>query len=206
MNKYKISNLQVSNFRNLSSQVITFGENINCIFGKNGNGKTNILEALYILGNRKSFRKNTGFPQYLCLDCEDVEILFSSTLLDGDENKVSYSGKMNQINSQWYLDGRPVKKKIPLKLVLVNPFDSHDFHGHASSRRQFFDHYIGLIDKSYSSVLRRYQTALRFRNSLLSKKPSQYIEQIRAADGQFIQLSLEITRMRQKFLSEVVGP
>jgi recombinational DNA repair ATPase RecF len=48
----------------------SFSDGINCIFGKNGNGKTNILEAIYYLINRKSFRKKTGFPQLLSMDSE----------------------------------------------------------------------------------------------------------------------------------------
>ena len=45
MSNYKISKLQVTNFRNLNPDIITFTNGINCILGENGNGKTNILEA-----------------------------------------------------------------------------------------------------------------------------------------------------------------
>lgn len=70
MNTLKISKLKVENFRNLSGDVIEFSNGINCILGENGNGKTNILEAVHYLSTKKSFRKNASFPQMLSFDCE----------------------------------------------------------------------------------------------------------------------------------------
>ena len=75
----KIQKLQVTNFRNLEPDIISFSPNINCILGENGNGKTNILEALYYISYRKSFRKNTSFPQIISIDCEEPEIIFEIT-------------------------------------------------------------------------------------------------------------------------------
>ena len=64
MSQVKVEKLQVTNFRNLEDQIITFSPGINCILGENGNGKTNVLEALHVLATKKSFRKNTGFPPF----------------------------------------------------------------------------------------------------------------------------------------------
>ena len=81
MNSYKISKLQVTNFRNLNSDIFQFNNGINCILGENGNGKTNILEAINVLCTKKSFRKNTSFPQFLSIDGGKPEIIFSSVLI-----------------------------------------------------------------------------------------------------------------------------
>ena len=67
----KITRLQVKNFRNLEDQVVNLSKGINCIFGDNGNGKTNVLEAIYFLATKKSFRKNCKFPQILSIDSEN---------------------------------------------------------------------------------------------------------------------------------------
>ena len=119
MQSFKISKLQVTNFRNLQPDIIEFNSGINCILGENGNGKTNILEALHVLSTRKSFRKNTGFPQFLGIDCEKPEIIFSSVFLDDQETKLSITGKMDSNSTHWFVDGHPMKKKIDLKLVFI---------------------------------------------------------------------------------------
>ena len=94
MLNWKLSKLQVSNFRNLSRDVIEFSSSINCIFGQNGNGKTNILEAIYVLVTKKSFRKNASFPQFLGIDGESPEIYLTSIFQDHENENLSFSGKM----------------------------------------------------------------------------------------------------------------
>ncbi len=200
---FKISKLQTSNFRNLDQSIITFSENINCIFGENGNGKTNILEALYVLCYRKSFRKNTSFPQFLSIDCEQPEIIFSSIFdLNGDQ--IPFSGKMNNSGSTWYLDGKATKRKLGADLIFINPFDAFSFNNVPSFRRKWFDDHISIIDDSYKKVLNKYNSSLRFRNSLLSNKPSDYIQQIRVIDKQMSEYSLELLYRRVDFVKQLV--
>ena len=136
MTNYKISKLQVTNFRNLNSQIISFSNGINCILGENGNGKTNILEAINVLATKKSFRKNTSFPQFLSVDGEKPEIIFSSVLENQFEEKISYSSNMTNESILWFVDGEPAKKKLDIKVVFINPFDSYGFHNTASDRRE----------------------------------------------------------------------
>ncbi len=93
-----ISKLQVSNFRNLESNIIDFSPNINCIFGENGNGKTNILEAIFYLIKRKSFRKNASFPQMLGLDGENTEISFQSLFHEKENNRWVYISRSSSHN------------------------------------------------------------------------------------------------------------
>jgi DNA replication and repair protein RecF len=203
MQSFKISKLQVTNFRNLQPDIISFSPGINCILGENGNGKTNILEALHVLSTRKSFRKNTSFPQYLGIDCEQPEIIFSSVFLDNENNPMSVSGKMDMNNTNWFVDGQPMKRKVDIKLVFINPFDSYAFHNTSSFRRQWMDQHISILDPVYKKTLSRYTSSLRFRNSLLSKKPPQYREQINAIDIELAKSSYALTQMRMKFLGEI---
>ena len=121
---YKISKFKVENFRNLDTDIFNFSSNINCIFGQNGNGKTNILEAIYYLAKRKSFRKNTSFPQLLSIDGEKPEIKFQSLFTNIDE-KVSLSGVLSQTNSKWFIDGKTTKSKLKIEIVFINPLANH---------------------------------------------------------------------------------
>ncbi len=203
MSNYKISKLQVTNFRNLNPDIISFSNGINCILGENGNGKTNILEAINVLATKKSFRKNTSFPQFLSIDGGKPEIIFSSVFHNQNDDKISYTSKMTTDSILWFLDGAPVKKKLDIKIVFINPFDSYGFHNSASDRREWIDYFLGQLDSNYKKNLSKYTQALRFRNTLLSKKPSKFKEQIMASDGELSLLSMYLTARRVEFLKEI---
>jgi len=203
MSNYKISKLQVTNFRNLNPDILEFSNGINCILGENGNGKTNILEALNVLSTKKSFRKNASFPQFLSIDGGKPEIIFSS-IFETDQNKrISYTSKMTKDSVLWFVDGVPVKKKLDIKIVFINPFDSYGFHNSASDRREWIDYFLSQLDENYKKTLVKYNLAMRFRNTLLSKKPSKYKEQIIASDGALSMLSMYLTARRVEFLQEI---
>lgn len=203
MHSWKINKLQVTNFRNLQPDVLEFSDSINCILGENGNGKTNILEALHVLIKRKSFRKNASFPQYLGIDGENPEIYFSSVFKDENENKMPCSGKMRDKTSEWYLDGKPSKRKLDVGIVFINPFDSNTFHLTPAFRRNWVDSHLSQVSDVYKKLLSQYTQMLRFRNNLLSKKPNKFREQILASDPQFIKASIELTNMRIDFLNQI---
>lgn len=199
----KIQRLRVENFRNLSSDVIEFVPAINCIFGPNGNGKTNLLEAIYYTTNRKSFRKNTSFPQLLNIEGSLAEVTISTTFQD-EEDLHSLSGKINLENEQWWLDNKPEKPKLKVQSVFINPFDSYSFHTSASFRRLWIDNHLGQIDKEYKQTLAKFQKTLRFRNSLLTMgHNSQNKAQLMALDEGFSDLSEKLITMRQSWLSKL---
>ena len=203
MAAYKISRLQVKNFRNLQQNIMDFSPKINCILGENGEGKTNILEAIYFLATKKSFRKNTGFPQFLGMDGEKPEILLSSVFTVDEKKSVSYDGKICAEHSEWILGGKPGRKKLEIPILFINPFDAHGFHIFAEQRRNWFNRHISMLNEKYKSSLKKYRQLLRFRNSLLKEKPSLYREQISALDREMAIHSKILTEERCLFLSEI---
>ncbi|MFI5390840.1 MAG: DNA replication/repair protein RecF [Bacteriovoracales bacterium] len=203
MEGLKITALQVKNFRNLQEEIIRFGPSINCIVGENGNGKTNILEAIYFISTKKSFRKKTAFPQILSIDGEKPEIIISSTFLDKNFVSISLSAKVELKNLNWFINGRSSKKNLPFKVVFINPFDSYTFHQEAKARRHFFDYHIGLLNDSYRKTLARYNLAIRQRNTLLTQRPSRYLDQIAALDEQLCVYIFELTEARISFIKDI---
>jgi DNA replication and repair protein RecF len=202
MEDLKLFKLQLTNFRNLENEIIEFSPGINCIFGNNGNGKTNILESIYYLVNRKSFRKNTSFSQLISMECEKPEIVFSAAF-SGSEGMVSYSGKLDKYGHQWYLNNEPVKKKIGTYTEFINPFDSFHFHNTPSFRRNWFDSHISIISDHYKKVLNKYNQSLRFRNSLLSSRQGDFKNQIIAIDQQLAEYSYVLLNERLQFISQL---
>jgi DNA replication and repair protein RecF len=199
----RISKLQAGNFRNLNSNVIEFGPYINCIFGENGNGKTNILEAIYYLSRRKSFRKNASFPQMLGIDGEKPEISFLSAFVSNENEVLSYSGKLNQEGSEWYLNGKPTKKKLAFPVLFINPFDSYAFHTSSQARRDWVDDQLSTLLPEYAQHLKRFQSALRQRNKLLQERERDCRAQLAALDKPFCQDIFLINQMRRAFLEDI---
>jgi len=95
MNCWKVKKLQAQNFRNLGKDVFEFSPGINCIFGQNGNGKTNLLEAVHLLTNKKSFRKNTGYSQMINIEGASPELIIQS-VFENDDEQSSYSIRMSE--------------------------------------------------------------------------------------------------------------
>ena len=202
MRPLKIRKLQTQNFRNLDDSIISFSPGINCILGENGNGKTNILEAIYLLITRKSFRKNARFPQYLGIDGENPEIYLSAAFEEG-EQLIPYSGRLWRERAEWYLEGKLTKKKLPVGVIFIDPFDGQKFYASASVRRHWFDTHLSQLDSVYAKNLARYQAGLRQRNSLLSQKPAEFRLQISAIDSDMAPIAVELTARRKEFLKEL---
>jgi len=199
----KLKKLQLTNFRNLNSEIIEFSPNINCIFGENGNGKTNLLEGIYFLINRRSFKKNINFSQILSMDAGESEIRLMAIFEEINKELISYSGKYNTEHSIWYANGFISKKKMPIETVFINPFDSHAFHTTASFRRDWFDRHISMFDIEYKFALKKYIEILKFRNTLLAKKPAKFREQIAAIDPELILQAETLVRLRLSFIEKI---
>lgn len=180
-----------------------FSDSINCILGENGNGKTNIIEAINVLVTKKSFRKNTAFPQLLSIDCEQPEIIISSVFKDEENILKTFSGKIFNNGQEWYLNSQPTKKKLEIGTIFINPFDSYGFHNTPSVRRTWIDQHLSLLDKSYKKSLNNYTTQLRFRNNLLSKKPNRFELQIKTIDEQIAKETIVIMDCRKSFLNQL---
>lgn len=202
MKCWKVKKLQVENFRNLSPEIFEFVPGINCIFGQNGNGKTNLLEAVYYLTNKKSFRKNTGFAQMINIEGGNPQLVVQS-VFQSENDLLPYSLRMSEGGEERFLNNTPSKGKGPFTSVFINPFDSYNFHTSSTFRRQWMDSHLSLVDKEYRQVLGRFQKSMRFRNSILAFGGKNTSTQLRAIDEQIAEYSALITERRAGFLSEL---
>jgi DNA replication and repair protein RecF len=202
MDCWKVKKLQAQNFRNLRKDVFDFSPGINCIFGQNGNGKTNLLEAVYLLTNKKSFRKNTSYSQMINIEGTSPEMIIQS-VFESNDNQVSYSLRMTDDLEERYLNNTFEKSKTPSTSVFINPFDSYSFHTSSTFRRQWFDSHLSLINKEFKQTLSRFQKAMKFRNSVLGIGGKNTSTQLRAIDEQVAEYSSFLTQKRYEFLQEL---
>ncbi len=160
-----IQSITLKNFRNHESYKLDFSKNPTLILGKNGWGKTSILEAIYIALQGKSFRSVD--KEILKREAEyyRIEVKFSNN----EKVVVTYDG----VNKKFLVKDKkyarlPKLNKYPVVLFL--PEDLHIVATSPTRKREYFDRVIGQIDTEYSSALSRYTKALKQRNELLKQE------------------------------------
>ncbi len=161
--------LKLVNFRNYALAETNFHPGINVLFGKNGQGKTNILESIYYLALTKSFR--TSSDQNLILNKENYfRIQANLQTVQGrpHTNAIAYSlsdGKRLTHNGQRvdrfadYIGSTPV--------VMLAPSDLEVSQSGPHHRRQFLDIMLSQASKLYLHHLLQYRRSLKQRNTLL---------------------------------------
>ncbi|MFK5883767.1 MAG: DNA replication/repair protein RecF [Candidatus Izemoplasma sp.] len=162
-----VKTLNLKSFRVYDSIKLSFNPNTNIIIGNNGQGKTTILESLYVLGLTKSHKTNTDkeliknsanfakINSVINLNNKDME-------LDITLSKVGKKAKYNHIE---FLKLSEYIGK--LNVVMFAPEDLELVKGNPQNRRKFLDLEIGQISKNYLTGLQKYKKALKERNSLL---------------------------------------
>ena len=167
----RIKRLKVENFRNLENLDIEFSEGVNIIYGNNAQGKTNIIEAIYIFSFGKSFRANRDI-ELLKFDKEyfvsNIEIMKKDRELEMDFgfDKIS-NKKMIKVNGV-------IQKKISdiigkLNVVVFKPEDIKIVTDAPSVRRKYIDYLISSISKGYLENITKYKKVLEERNTLLKE-------------------------------------
>lgn len=203
MSSYSLSKLQVTNFRNINTKPLSFSKSINCILGENGNGKTNLLEAIYFLLLRKSFRKKAGFSQILSMESSRAELIFSAILESDQGLTQSLSGKVFSDHQEWFWENKPMRKKPTLTPLFISPFDAHIFFNEPTKRREWIDHHLSLIDSDYKKNFSRYKHFIRLKNALLSHKSQASQIQIRGIHQELSELIIKINQTRGNFLKQL---
>ena len=168
-----INNIHLKNYRNYEDLSLDFSENINMIIGQNGQGKTNIVEAVHFLSFAKSFRTN-----------RDKEVINFS------KDSAYIKSKIQNIDDSYDIDIRisnldkkavninknPISKISDLmgivNVVVFSPEDTKIVSDTPSFRRGFMNKEISQIKPLYYNILLDYNQTLENKNSLLkTQKP-----------------------------------
>lgn len=203
----EIKTLSLLDFRNYREQEITFCPGINVIYGNNAQGKTNLLEAVYLFSHGKSPRAKT--------DAEMIrfgEKFFRLSLGFSDRNRshtaqiqVTAEGKKSiKVNN--VAIGRLSQLMRYLNVVMFSPQDLEIVKGSPSVRRRFLDEAISQLYPGYLSALSEYHKALSQKNSLLKMLRQAHISQDAVLSVWNEQLAVsgsQIVRYRQEFLSDM---
>jgi DNA replication and repair protein RecF len=165
-----IQDLELINFRNYEKQKISFGNGINILYGQNAQGKTNILEALYIASTGKSHRTN-NYHDLIKYNCSGFELCLNS-FVNSRENKIriKYSKEKGR-----FLEINGIKRdKISdilgtLNMILFSPETLDVVKGSPAIRRKFLDILLCQTDRQYLYVLKRYNKLIKNKAAALKK-------------------------------------
>lgn len=164
-----IKSIDIINFRNYDHLNLDFDEKINIFYGKNAQGKTNLLEAIYFIGLTKSYR--TSFDQELIKDNSDFFSVQGNVLLD-----YLYNFKIDMINNRkkCYIDTNFIKKREDyigkFKVVMFCPDDLSIIKDLPLLRRNYLDVQISQHSSKYYGVVMEFNKLLKSRNNLLKSK------------------------------------
>lgn len=159
------------NFRNYEEQAIDFNRTFNFIFGDNGHGKTNILEAISLLTYGRSF---TGTIDNECVKFGTEELFVEGEFENDLENKfmvrLIYSNSLKK--KAYFLNGEKVSGfssdifgRFPV--VFLSPQNLSITYGNPSERRKFFDILIAQTSKVYLGYLKELSKLIKLKNALL---------------------------------------
>ncbi|HEY3404306.1 MAG TPA: DNA replication/repair protein RecF [Ohtaekwangia sp.] len=162
-----IKKLQLLNFKNYSEAELDFEARINVLVGKNGSGKTNLLDAIYYLSLTKSaFAASDSH----CLQHHQASFMVKGVFKNTNTHELlaafqNGQKKVFKEDQQDYIKLSDHIGKYPI--VLIAPDDVDLVKEGSESRRKFFDGILSQLNKKYLEQLIQYNQALKQRNSLL---------------------------------------
>lgn len=168
-----LNELHIINFKNIREADLTFADKLNCFVGLNGQGKTNLLDAIYYLSFTKS-AFNTIDSQNILHDAEFAMIQGAySADSDQDETMQVTCGIRRGQKKQFRCGKKDYQRMLDhiglIPLVMVSPEDSQLIAEGSDERRRFMDVVIGQTDRSYLEHLNQYNALVKQRNALLKQ-------------------------------------
>ncbi len=201
-----IQSVDLDNFRNYGRLHLKPGRGINVLYGDNGQGKSNLLEALYLAAVNKSFRgaKDKEMIRFGEKEAHVKLILSKKDVLHRIDLHLKESG-----NKGIAVDSVPIRKTRDflgmLNCVLFSPEDLQIVKNGPSERRRFLDTELCVLDPIYFDALTMYKKVLEQRNQLLKdifSEPS-LIETLSVWDEQLVRYGNTIIERRMQFLKEL---
>ncbi len=199
-----ISKINLINFRNYNKEEIKLEKNINIFYGENAQGKTNIIESIFMGSMGKSFRaKKDAEMIKLGQKNSIIEIFFEKEDRDG-KIKIELSNKKNI-----YLNGIKLKKLSELlgniNVVIFTPDDINILKGGPQNRRRFLDIMISQMKPNYMYNLNLYQKTIEQRNNYLRqiREFNKSDEMLEIWDEKLVDYACKIYEYRKEFMKKI---
>ena len=199
-----IKKIKLYNFRNYKEQDIKLKEDINIFYGENAQGKTNIIESIFLGSMGKSFRAKKDKEMILLNeDNAKIEIEFEKKDRNG-KIKIELSNKKNI-----YINGIKIKKLSELlgniNIVIFTPDDINILKGSPQNRRRFLDIMISQLKPNYMYNLNLYLKTLEQRNNYLRqiKEENRQENLLEIWDEKLVEYASVIYNYRVEFINKI---
>ena len=203
-----IKSLELSDFRNYESLCINFDRGVNILFGDNAQGKTNILEAIYVSATTKS-HKSSKDKDIINFEKEEAHI---RTYLEKDDIETRVDMHLRKSKTKGIaIDGVKIKKAAELlgllNVVFFSPEDLSIIKNGPAERRRFIDMELCQLDNFYLYNLNNYNKIVNQRNKLL--KDLYYNPTLKDTltiwDSQLLSYGSKIIERRIQFIEQING-
>lgn len=198
-----LKDLSLKNYRNYNKVNVSFENTVNVILGENAQGKTNLIESIYVLAIAKSHRTSKD-KELISWDEEYAKISGRIEKRNGPLSLdliISNKGKKAKVNS---LEQKKLSSYIgALNIVMFAPEDLNLVKGSPQVRRRFLDIEIGQVMPLYMHDLSLYQKILQQRNHLLKQLQTRKTNEFMMLDvltSQLIEVAARITIKRYEFV------
>lgn len=188
-----LSRIELHQFRSHHDEVFQFDPGVTIITGPNGSGKTNLLEAIYVLATGSSFRdSDEDLAEY------DKEWWKIYGVIDDAPREIRYQSRSKTLTHRDTVRRR-LTSNTRLPIVLFEPDDLLIIHGSPARRRRYIDKLISNVDMTYAPTLRRYERIVSQRNSLL-KSHSSDLDTLFVLDIMLAEHADRIVSARRKYI------
>ena len=205
-----LKRISILNYKNIEQAELSFSPKMNCIIGRNGMGKTNLMDAVYYL----SFCKSATNPidtQNILHD-RDFFVVQGFYQTDSGEPEEVYCGLKRKQKKQFKRNKKDNKKEYTrlsdhiglIPLVMVSPSDSVLISGGSEERRRFIDVVISQFDREYLDALIRYNKAMLQRNTLLKSEVEPEPELMNVWEEMMAATGEVVYRKRRQFIDEFI--
>ena len=200
-----IKKIKINNFRNYEKEEINLEKNINIFYGQNAQGKTNIIESIFLCSLGKSFRAKKD-NEMIKLNEQNamVEIEYEKSDRDG-KIKIEIGNKKNI-----YLNGIKIKKLSELlgnlNIVIFTPDDINILKGGPQNRRRFLDIMISQLRPNYMHILSLYLKTIEQRNKYLRQIKEEHKDEnlLEIWDEKLAEYALKIYEYRKEFIEKII--
>lgn len=201
-----LKSLELANFRNYEELNISFDKGTNILYGDNAQGKTNILEAIYVSATTKS-HKGSKDKEIINFDKEEAHI---RTYLEKENVETRVDMHLRKNKSKGIaIDGQKIKKAADLmgllNVVFFSPEDLSIIKDGPAERRRFADMELCQLDSFYLYNLNHYNKIIGQRNKLLKDMYFQpeLKETLNIWDSQLVSFGSKIIERREQFVKQL---
>lgn len=201
-----LKKLSILNYKNIGEAELELSPKLNCLVGNNGEGKTNLLDAVYYLSFCRS--ANTNIDSQIVRHEEDFFMLQGTYESEAGDEELIYCGMKRGAKKHFKRNKKEYRRLSEhiglLPLIMVSPSDTALIEGGSEERRKLMDVVISQYDRNYLDSLNRYGKALQQRNSLLKLEEEPDVALLEIWEEQMAREGEFIYRKREEFISQLL--